>query len=337
MRRFVLRRILLVPLILFGMTTLTFAVTRFVPTDPVVAFLGSRGSNNQEAYDNYRKKYGLDRSIPEQYVIYVSSLAQGDLGESTSSRRPVTEELAQFFPATLELTIVSLLIALLLGIPIGIFAAATRGSPVEQIIKGFTMLAISSPTFVVALIGLQVFYLGLGWAAGTGKLDLFLTTPPKVTGMVSVDSLLAGDLQAFVSVLHHMALPAGVLGVLGAAYFSRVVRATMIEALDGEFIRTARGKGLASRIILFRHAFRFAVIPTVSLAGLYFGDLFAGAITVETITGWPGVGRYMYSAAVKLDFPSVMGGTLLIGVSYIITNLVVDILYSRVDPRVRLA
>ena len=337
MKRFLLRRLLLVPLILFGMTVLTFSVTRFVPTDPVVAFLGSRGSNNQEAYDNYRRKYGLDKSIPEQYLRYVGAVLQGDFGESTSSHRPVTDELLQFFPATLELTIVSLLIALLLGIPIGIFGAATRGRVVEQIVKGFTMLGISSPTFVVALIGLQVFYLGLGWAAGSGKIDLLVTTPPKVTGMISVDSLLAGNVNAFLSVMHHMALPAGVLGVLGAAYFSRVVRSTMIEALDGEFIRTARGKGLASRIILFRHAFRYALIPTVSLAGLYFGDLFAGAITVETITGWPGVGRYMYNAAVKLDFPAVMGGTLVIGVAYIITNLVVDLLYARIDPRVRLA
>lgn len=336
MRRFVLRRLLLVPIILFGMTVLTFSVTRFVPTDPVVAFLGSRGSTNQAAYDNYRAKYGLDKTIPEQYLIYVSGLVQGDFGESTSSRRPVTEEIAQFFPATLELTVVSLLVALLLGIPIGIFGAAARGSIAEQVVKGFTMIGISSPTFVVALISLQVFYLALGWAAGSGKLDLLIESPPKVTGMVTVDSLLAGDLTAFTSALHHMALPAGVLGVLGAAYFSRVVRSTMIEALDGEFIRTARGKGLASRIILLRHAFRYALIPTLSLAGLYFGDLFAGAITVETITGWPGVGRYMYNAAVKLDFPAVMGGTLVIGVTYIITNLVVDVLYARVDPRVRL-
>ena len=337
MKRFILRRLVLVPFILFGMTVLTFSVSRFVPTDPVVAFLGARGSGNQAAYDNYRQKYGLDKSIPEQYLRYIGALLQGDFGESTSSHRPVTDELLQFFPATLELTIVALLIALLLGIPLGIFAAATRGSPPEQVVKGFTMLGISSPTFVVALIGLQVFYLALGWAAGSGKLDLLITTPPKVTGMVSVDSLLAGRLDAFVSVLHHMALPAGVLGVLGAAYFSRVVRSTMIEALDGEFIRTARGKGLASRIILFRHAFRYALIPTVSLAGLYFGDLFAGAITVETITGWPGVGRYMYNAAVKLDFPAVMGGTLVIGLAYIVTNLVVDLLYARIDPRVRLA
>ena len=336
MRRFVLRRLLLVPIILFGMTVLTFSVTRFVPTDPVVAFLGSRGSTNQAAYDNYRAKYGLDKTIPEQYLIYASRLVQGDFGESTSSRRPVTEEIAQFFPATLELTIVSLLVALLLGIPIGIFGAAARGSIAEQVVKGFTMIGISSPTFVVALISLQVFYLALGWAAGSGKLDLLIESPPKVTGMVTVDSLLAGDFTAFTSALHHMALPAGVLGVLGAAYFSRVVRSTMIEALDGEFIRTARGKGLASRIILLRHAFRYALIPTLSLAGLYFGDLFAGAITVETITGWPGVGRYMYNAAVKLDFPAVMGGTLVIGVTYIITNLVVDVLYARVDPRVRL-
>lgn len=336
MRRYVLRRLLLAPVILIGMTLVTFSVTRFVPTDPVVAFLGNRGADNPVAYENYRQKYGLDRSVPEQYALYITRVLEGDLGQSTSSQRPVIDELTQFFPATLELALLSLVVALLLGIPLGIFAAASRGRPAEQLVKAFSLLGISSPAFVVALISLQVFYLGLGWSAGPGRIGLFVDGPPTVTGMISVDSLLAGNWEALASALHHLALPVGVLGILNAAYFSRIVRSTMLQALDGDFIRTARGKGLAARIVLFRHAFRYAVIPTISLAGLAFGELFAGAITVETITGWPGVGRYMYNAAVKLDFPAVMGGTLVIGLAYIVINLVVDLLYARADPRIRL-
>jgi peptide/nickel transport system permease protein len=336
MWRYVFRRLLLVPIILAGMTLITFSVTRFVPTDPVVAFLGNRGADNLVAYQNYYQKYGLDKSIPEQYLLYVGNLLQGDLGQSTSSRRPVIDELAQFFPATIELAIIALLIAIIVGVPLGIFAAARRGRPEESVVKGFSLLGISSPGFVVALIAMQVFYLQLGVAAGPGRIGLFVDRPPTITGMVTLDSLLTLNWDALGSSLHHIALPAMVLGLLNAAYFSRIVRSTMLDALDADFLRTARGKGLASRIVLFRHAFRYAVIPTISLVGLAFGDLFAGAITVETITGWPGVGKYMYNAAVKLDFPAVMGGTLLIGFAYIVINLIVDLLYARADPRIRL-
>lgn len=337
MWRYIGRRLLLVPLILFGMTLITFGVTRFVPTDPVVAFLGNRGADNLAAYQNYFQKYGLDRSIPEQYLLYVGNLLQGDLGQSTSSQRPVVDELAQFFPATIELAIVALLIAIALGVPLGILAAARRGRPADRAVKGFSLLGISSPAFVVALIAMQVFYLQLGWSAGPGRIGLFVDRPPTITGMMTLDSLLTLNWEAFWSAAHHIALPAIILGILNAAYFSRIVRATMLDALDADYLRTARGKGLAGRVILFRHAFRNAVIPTISLVGLAFGDLFAGAITVETITGWPGVGKYMYNAAVKLDFPAVMGGTLVIGLAYILINLVVDLLYARADPRIRLA
>ena len=224
MRRYVLRRLLLVPFILFGMTVLTFAVTRFVPTDPVVAFLGTRGSVNQEAYDNYVIKYGLDKTVPEQYLIYVSHVLHGDFGKSTSLPSTGPRRARPVLP----------------GHPradhrVDVRRAGRRHSDrrlrgratrivSEQIVKGFTMVGISTPTFVAGLIFLQVFYLGLGWAAGPGELDFLIEAPPNVTGMVMVDSLLAGDLTAFSERMHHIALPASMLGLIGAAFFARVVR-----------------------------------------------------------------------------------------------------------------
>jgi len=316
------------------MTLLTFSISRFVPTDPVVAFLGTKASGNEEAYQAYVKKYGLDKSPPEQYVIYLSNLAHGDLGNSITSQRPVVNDLAQFFPETLELTVAALFVALFLGIPLGVLGAARRGGFIDQVIKTFTMIGLSTPSFFAGLVALQVFYLALGWSAGPGKLDFLIEDPPRVTGMVIVDSVISGRWDAAISGLHHIALPAGILGILGAAFFARVTRQTMLDAMEADFVRTARGKGLLPATILFRHTFRFAILPTISLAGLYFGDLFSGAIVTETITGWPGVGRFMYQAAVKLDFPAVMGGTLVIGTAYLVVNLVVDVLYARADPRI---
>jgi peptide/nickel transport system permease protein len=337
MKRYVIRRLLLLPVILIGMTILTFAVSHFVPTDPVVAALGAKGSTNDVAYANYKKKFGLDDPLPVQYYKYVDAVVHGDLGTSTSTQDPVTDDLREFFPATVELAIAALLIAMIIGIPTGIFAAATRGSPAEGVVKGFAMVGISSPAFVVGFIAYQVFYVRLGWVGGSGSLGVLTQPPHRVTGMITIDAIIGGNYDAFTDSLRHLVLPACILGFVGAAYFSRVVRQTMIDALDSEAIRTARGKGMGATVVLFRHAFRLGLTTTLSYTGLYIGELFAGAITVEAITGWPGIGQYMYNAAVKLDFPAVMGGTLLIGVVYIIVNLIVDLLYARFDPRVRLS
>jgi peptide/nickel transport system permease protein len=336
MRRFIVRRLLLVPFLLFGMTVVTFSITHFVPTDPVVAALGPHAALNNAAYNNEKRKIGLDEPVPDQYFRYMDQLLHGDLGTSNATQDAVATDLGNFFPATVELAIAALTIALLIGIPIGIVAAAIRGSPFEQFIKAFALIGVSTPAFVAAFIAYQIFYLKLGWAGGPGALGILVTPPPRITGMVTVDALLTGNMAAFTSSLQHLALPAIILGLLGAAYFSRVVRQTMIEALESEAIRTARGKGLTAKVVFFRHAFRLSLTPTLSVTGLYAGELFAGAITVEAITGWHGVGQYLYNAAVKLDFPAVMGGTLVIGIAYVAINLVIDLLYVRADPRVRL-
>jgi peptide/nickel transport system permease protein len=328
------RRLLTLPPLLLGMTVLMFLISRFLPADPAVAFLGNNGADNQQAVDAFNDKYGLDRPLVEQYVIYMERLFHGDLGTSISTGRPVSSELADAFPATLELAGAALVLSLVLGVPFGILAAARRWTLTDRLTGGVSLLGVSMPPFVLALLALQVLYLQLGWVAGPGRLDPFLDPPPTVTGLMTIDAVLAGQPAVALDVLHHLLLPAIVLGFIHGAYFARVVRSTMVDALHSDFVRTARGKGLAGRIILGRHAFRFALIPTLSLVGLTFGELFAGAITVETITGWPGVGRYMYNATTKLDFPAVMAGTLVIGFAYVIVNLVVDLLYTVADPRV---
>ena len=311
-----------------------FLISRFLPADPAVAFLGNNGADNEQAVAAFRDKYGLDLPVTEQYLIYVGRLIRGDLGTSISTGRPVSSELAAAFPATLELAGVALLFSVVLGIPFGILAAIRRWTLWDRITGGISLLGVSTPPFVLALLALQVLYLRLGWVAGPGRLDPFLDPPPTVTGLMTVDALIAGDVAAAADVLHHLLLPALVLGFIHGAYFTRVVRSTTVDALRSDFVRTARGKGLPGRIIVVRHAFRFALVPTLSLVGLTFGELFAGAITVETITGWPGVGRYMYNAATKLDFPAVMAGTLVIGVAYVVVNLIVDLLYGVADPRI---
>jgi peptide/nickel transport system permease protein len=336
MRRYIVRRLLLLPLLLLGMTFVTFTITHVVPTDPVVAALGPHAALNPVAYNNEKRKLGLDEPVPVQYVRYIDQLVHGDLGTSNATEDSVATDLGNFFPATVELALAALIIALLIGIPTGIVAAAVRGSPFEHVIKGFALIGVSSPAFVLAFLAYQFFYLKLGWAGGPGAVGILVTPPPRITGMVTLDALLTGNMTAFTSSLQHLALPAIVLGLLGAAYFSRVVRQTMIEALESEAIRTAHGKGMTAKVVFFRHAFRLSLTPTLSVTGLYAGELFAGAITVEAITGWPGVGQYLYNAAVKLDFPAVMGGTLVIGIAYVAINLIVDVLYTRVDPRVRL-
>ncbi|MEV4620152.1 ABC transporter permease [Asanoa sp. NPDC049573] len=328
------RRLVTLPFLLLGMTLLMFLISRFLPADPAVAFLGNNGADNQQAVDAFNAKYGLDKPLYEQYWIYLDRLLHGDLGTSISTGRPVSSELASAFPATIELAGAALLLSLLLGIPFGILAAARRRSVLDRLTGGVSMLGVSMPPFVLALVALQVLYLQLGWVAGPGRLDPFLDPPPTVTGLMTIDALLAGQPAVAGDVLHHLLLPALVLGLIHGAYFARVVRSTMIDTLGSDFVRTARGKGLAGPVIVVGHAFRVALVPTLSLIGLTFGELFAGAITVETITGWPGVGRYMYNAATKLDFPAVMAGTLVIGAAYVVVNLVVDILYGVADPRV---
>lgn len=335
MIRYVLRRLAVIPLVLLGMTFVTFTASQVVPRDPLAAFLGSRAEISPAAVEALREKWGWDRPIWERYLIYLGGVARGDLGESHSSRRAVIDDLVQYTPATLELVVATMIIGLVIAVPLGVVTAARRNGPLDFAFKVTSVIVISMPTFWAGILALGVFYRDLGWAAGPGRLDVYLSEPARVTGFLTVDSLLAGNVDTFLNALHHLALPAGFLGLVIGIYFARIIRSEMVEALESDYVRTARGKGIVPRLVLYRHALRNAIVPAITLSGLALGGLLTGAIVVETIFGWPGLGSYAYRAATKVDLPAIAGVTLVVGTIFLLANLLVDLLYAAVDPRVR--
>jgi peptide/nickel transport system permease protein len=332
---YVARRVVLLLPLIVGITLLTFVVSHFVPSNPLAANLGDRALANPEIVESYRRKWGLDRPLPEQYLRYLTGLARGDFGDSLSSRRPVSEDLRQYLPATLELATTAMIISVLIGIPLGIVAAINRGRSLDQAIRLGTLLGASVPIFWLALLALMLFYARLGWAPAPGRLDARISPPPTLTGMYSVDALLAGQWGTLRNALWHLALPALTLAAFQLAYIVRVTRSSMVEAIGQDYVRTARAKGLRERAVTLRHAARNAMIPTVIYLGLGFGGLLAGTVITETIFSWPGLGRYAFHATKTLDFPAIMSVTTVIAVIYVTVNLVVDVLQVLIDPRVR--
>jgi peptide/nickel transport system permease protein len=273
--------------------------------------------------------------VPEQYVTYATGILHGDLGLSIRTRRPVAADLGDSFPATLELSFVALLVSLLVGIPAGVWSAMFRGRLPDLVVRLLALAGGSMPVFWLGLIVIGVGYYQLGWFPGGGRIDLFVAPPPARTGLYVIDSLLAGDLDALKSSLVHLVLPALTLGYFSTAVIARMTRSSMLEVLGQDYMRTARAKGLRERIVIVRHGLRNALIPTVTIIGLTFGSLLSGAVLTETIFSWPGLGRYATASAVSLDFPAVMGVTLLAAVVYPLANLAVDITYYWLDPRIQ--
>lgn len=331
----VIRRVLLILPMLIGVTLLTFLVSHAVPADPLVVIVSEKALDQPDIVEAAVRKWGLDRPLPEQYLYYVWNLAHGDLGVSFKTKRPVAQDLAQYAPATVELGLASLAFALIVGLPLGILAALRAGSWTDHLARLVSLLGASMPPFWSGLMALFVFYYALNILPGPGRLDARLVTPPTVTGLQLVDSLLARDMTAFVSTLKHLILPSIILGWFTLALICRVTRSSLLEVLGMDYVRTARAKGLRERTVILTHALRNALIPTLTVLGLAFAGLMTGAIMTETIFAWPGIGRYAVESAANLDYPAVLGTTLLIAVIYILVNLVVDILYSVVDPRIR--
>ncbi len=329
------RRLLLVIPMLIGITLLTFLVSRLVPVDPIAIIVSEKALDQPDIVQAAVEKWGLDKPLHEQYFVYLRNLARGDLGISFKTKRPVAQDLRQYLPATAELGIASLLFALLLGLPLGILAALKAGRWPDHAARVFSLLGASMPPFWSGLMLLFLFYYRLQILPGPGRIDTRMSAPPQVTGMYLVDSLLAGDKASFVSSLQHLILPSIILGWFTLAVVSRITRASMLEVLRTDYIRTARAKGLRERAVIVIHALRNAFIPTLTVLGLAFAGLMTGAIMTETIFAWPGIGRYAVESAANLDYPAVLGTTLLIAVVYIFVNLTVDILYGFVDPRIR--
>jgi peptide/nickel transport system permease protein len=335
--QFVLRRFILTIPLLFGITLVTFTVSHLIPADPLMAILPERAASDPETVRMYRERWGLDRSLPEQYVFYLRNLLRGDLGESYTSRRPVAQDLRERFPATVELASAAMLYAVTIGMTLGILSAVWHERWIDHLARVISLVGVSLPVFWLGLLALQLFYANLRLLPGPGRIDPRLTAPPFRTGFYTIDSLLAGDLSLFLNVLAHLVLPGMVLGSYAMGIIARMTRSALLDVLGADYIRTARAKGLMEHRVILVHALRNALIPTVTVIGLTFGSLLAGAVLTETIFAWPGIGRYAVDAAMKLDLPAVMGVTLLIAVVYVIVNFVTDVLYGILDPRIRVS
>lgn len=334
---YIVRRFLVSLPLLLGVTLVTFAVSRLIPADPLMAILPERAVNDPAIVQMYRERWGLDRSPPEQYLFYLRNLLRGDLGESYTSQRPVAQDLRERFPATVELATAAMVYAVSMGILLGVLAAVWVERWVDHLARLISLVGVSLPVFWLGLLALQLFYAKLGLLPGPGRIDPRLTAPPFRTGFYTIDSLLAGDFDLFRNVLTHLILPGIVLGSYAMGIIARMTRSALLDVLSADFVRTARAKGLSERRVILGHALRNALIPTVTVIGLTFGSLLAGAVLTETIFAWPGIGRYAVDAAMKLDLPAVMGVTLLIAVVYVVINFLTDILYGIIDPRIRVS
>lgn len=323
-----------VPVTLFGLLLVTFLIGRVMPIDPVIAIVGDHAPPDVIA--RVRTELGLDRPLYVQFGIYLSNLAHGDLGTSVMTSRPVTADIARFFPATLELATAAIIIAILIGVPLGVFAAARQGSRFDHVVRVISLAGQSVPVFVLGLICLLVFYVKLGIAPGTGQNDVgFEGMVPRVTGMLVIDAALASDWDSFWDALAHLAQPALVLAYFSMGYITRMTRAFMIEALSGEFIITARAKGLSPTRILWKHAFGNMAVRLVTVLALAYASLLEGAVITETVFSWPGIGLYLTVSLLNADMNAVLGATLVIGMVYVVLNLLSDMAYHLLDPRVR--
>lgn len=322
------------PLTLLGLVLVTFLIGRVMPIDPVLAIVGDRAP--QDVVERARLELGLDRPLYEQFWRYLTDILQGNFGRSVMTGNTVLHDIARFFPATIELATVALVIALALGIPIGVISAVKQNTWLDRAVRIFCLAGHSLPTFVLALLALLFFYARLGWFPPSGRQGLmFDGDVPTVTGMMTLDALIAGNWPAFVDAAHHLALPALVLGYYSLAYIARMTRAFMLEQLRSEYVTTARVKGISETRVIWRHAFGNIAVPLVTVVALTYAGLLEGAVLTETIFSWPGLGQYLTVSLLNADMNAVLGATLVVGLIYLVLNLLADALYRLLDPRVR--
>jgi dipeptide transport system permease protein len=333
MLRFLLTRASLIIPTFFGVTLLSFALIRLAPGDPVMIMAGERGIE-PERYAQLRAEMGFDRPLLEQYGLYIADVLTGDLGKSIVTREPILSEFLALFPATLELSFAAILLALTIGLPAGMFAAVRRGSVFDHTLMGVSLTGYSMPIFWWGILLILLFSVTLGWTPVSGRIGLIHFIEPR-TGFLLVDTWLAGDRAAFVSALRHLILPAVVLGTIPMAIIARMTRSSMLEVLGEDYIRTARAKGMSPFQVISVHALRNALIPVVTVLGLQAGMLLAGAILTETIFSWPGIGKWLFESVRRRDYPALQGGILLIASLVMIVNLLVDLLYGLINPRIR--
>jgi peptide/nickel transport system permease protein len=326
------RRLAFLLLVVFGVSLITFAISHMIPGDPARLIAGPHASD--AVVENMRRQLGLDQPLGLQYLHYVRDLLHGDLGTSIRTGRPVAQDIATFFPATIELVVVALLLAVLAGVPLGVASAVWRDRPIDHLSRAVAVTGISAPAFWLGLILIAVFYGRLGWFPGGGRISAMLVPPEPVTGSYLLDALIGGRWEDLASALHHIALPAVTLGFVNIGVIARQIRSSMLDQLKEDYVRTARAGGLSRARVILGHALPNALIPSVTVLGLAFGDLLYGAVLTETIFAWPGMGNYVVASIQALDFPAVMGFTIVVSFAYVLVNLAVDLAYLALDPRI---
>lgn len=337
MQQFILRRLFLMVPLIIGITLIAFLISHSVPGDPVAAHLSQKAMEDPVIVAQFRAQWGLDKPLWQQYFIYLSKLVQGDMGTSIRTHRPVLDDLRQFLPASAELAVGATLFGLLVGVPFGIISAIKQDKLIDHVVRVISLVGVSAPVFWLALISLYIFYFRLGWLPGPGRLDpgMDLDVKASITGIYVIDSLLRGDFPTLSVALKHLVLPVLVLGSSTLGIVTRMTRSSVLEVLTQDYVRTARSKGLTERAVLIRHVLKNSLIPTVTVIGLSFGGILAGTVLTETIFTWPGIGRYAYQSCITLDFPAIMGASILIAIIFSVINLLVDISYAFLDPRLR--
>jgi len=333
LRLYLLRRLFLLIPLLLGLSLLTFTISRVLPGDPVGLAAGPQAT--QEIKETLRHEFGLDRPLPRQYLSYMSDLFRGDWGRSLYSRREVASDLRTFLPATLELTLAAVVFAALLGTSLGVLSALYRNRLPDHLARVLVLFFVSFPAFWLAMVFQLIFGLALDWFPIGKRFDVLVPPPQNITGLYLLDSLLHLDFESFRISLWHLILPALVLSFGSLASITRITRANMLEALDKDFVRMEKAIGLPQRIIVVKYALRNAFIATLTVISLEFGWLMAGAVLVETIFDWPGLGLYAVESSLRLDFQPIMGITILYGIIFSLINVITDMTYGLLDPRIR--
>ncbi|MEL7674659.1 MAG: ABC transporter permease [Chloroflexota bacterium] len=335
LHKYLARRLLLMIPLLIGISLVSFLISNSIPADPTAANLGERAAADPEIVATFRAKWGLDQPLHVQYLTYMRNLLRGDLGTSIRSHRPIADELRRFLPATIELATAGIVVSVIAGVAFGVISAVWRNRPIDFFVRFISLIGVSAPVFWLALIGLLLLYLRWDLVPGPGRLDARVAPPPNVTGLYTIDSLLAGQWSTFRNAVEHLILPSLVLGAYSSGLITRITRSSMLEVLSKDYMNTARSKGLKERHVILRHGLRNALMPVVTIIGLSYGSLLSGAVLTETIFAWEGIGRYAYNAARTLDFPAIMGVSMLIAIVFVLMNLIVDLLYYWLDPRLR--
>jgi len=330
--RLIVRRLLALILVLLALSLVTFVLSHVVPGDPARLIAGPRAS--QQAVEITRHEYGLDRPLYQQYLSYIKGVVTLNFGTSLSSLRPVRSDLVSYFPATAELALAALILSLIVGFPLGILSAVRPNSIIDNIARLISITGIATPVFCLALVAQYVFFVKLKWLPDGGRLPPGATPPRTITGLYTVDSLLSAHWSLFVLSLKYLIMPACVLAYSTLPLITRQLRGAMLEILSMDFIRTARSKGLTERSTILGHALRNAMLPVVTILGLQVGLLFSGAVLIEIIFSWPGIGRYALTGVTNFDYNAIMAVTIVIGFCYVVINMVADIAYILLDPRI---